>query len=89
MILFEQARVPAATLRRRMVRKESAGERSARGYGPGVRVYVSPDKEYRVQVSDSGPCWIYQSGSKVHTCYSEPEAVKWLIAQGVKQLERD
>lgn len=62
---------------------------SARSYGRVVQAYLSPDRRYRVEVRDDGQCRIYQSGDLVHTCDTEPEAVRWLIARGVKQLMCD
>ena len=59
---------------------------SAWSYGRIVQVYMSPDQHYRVEVRDNGQCRIYQSGDLVHTCDTEPEAVRWVIGRGVKQL---
>jgi len=59
---------------------------SARSYGRVVRVYLSPDRSYRVEERDDGQCWIYLSGDLVHVFDTEPEAVRWLIGRGVKQL---
>lgn len=54
-----------------------------------MRVYVSPNRKWRVEVKPDGACKIWWIGFLRHTAASVFDAADWLVANGIWELVED